>query len=104
MTTSLSISFRRRKVTVPTSLSISFRRREIDRAHVGINLRRREIDRDRAGINLIVSHGMIKEKGLQFPGTNVVDKTLKPPESTNRFWSCPESGTKFVPGLGTISP
>ena len=30
----------------------------------------------------IVSHGIIKGKGLQFPGTNFVDKTLKPPEST----------------------
>ena len=30
----------------------------------------------------IVSHGIIKEKGLQFPGTNFVDKTLEPPEST----------------------
>jgi len=29
----------------------------------------------------IVFHGIIKGKGLQFPGTNFVDKTLKPPES-----------------------
>ena len=33
---------------------------------------------------LIVSHGIIKRKGLRFPGTNSVDKTLKPPESTYR--------------------
>ena len=30
----------------------------------------------------IVSHGTIRGKGLQLPGTNFVDKTLKPPEST----------------------
>ena len=32
--------------------------------------------------NFIVSHGIIKGKGLQFPGTNFMDKTRKPPEST----------------------
>ena len=32
--------------------------------------------------DFIVSHGIIKGKGLQFPGTNFVDKTLKPHEST----------------------
>ena len=30
----------------------------------------------------IVSHGIIKGKGLQFPGTNFEDKTLNPPESS----------------------
>ena len=30
----------------------------------------------------IVSHGITKGKGLQFPGKKIVDKTLKPPEST----------------------
>ena len=30
----------------------------------------------------ILSHGIIMGKGLQFPGTNFVDKTLKRPEST----------------------
>ena len=44
----------------------------------------------------IVSHGIIKGEGLQFPGTNFVDKTLK--KTLNllvkpHFWSCPESGT-----------
>ena len=33
-------------------------------------------------VTFIVSHGIIHGKGLQFPGTNFVDKTLKPPEST----------------------
>ena len=32
--------------------------------------------------NFIVFHGIIKGKGLQLPGTNFVDKTLKPSEST----------------------
>jgi hypothetical protein len=32
--------------------------------------------------NFIDSHGIIRGKGLQFPSTNFVDKTLKPPEST----------------------
>ena len=32
--------------------------------------------------NFIVSHGIIEGKGLQFLGTNFVDKTLNPPEST----------------------
>ena len=31
---------------------------------------------------VVVFHGIIKGKGLQCPGTNFVDKTLKPPEST----------------------
>ena len=34
--------------------------------------------------NFIVSYGMIKGKGLQFSGTNFVDKTSKPPESTHK--------------------
>ena len=32
----------------------------------------------------LVSHGILKGKGLQFPGRNFVDKTLKPPESTDK--------------------
>ena len=35
--------------------------------------------------NFIVSQGIIKGKGLQFPGTNFVDKTLKSPESTYKI-------------------
>ena len=33
-------------------------------------------------VKFTVSHGIIEGKRLQFSGTNFVDKTLKPPEST----------------------
>ena len=54
----------------------------------------------------IVSHGIIKGKGLQFPGTNFVDKTLKPPESTYKttFVVLSIIWYRFVPGLGALSP
>ena len=54
----------------------------------------------------IVSHGIIKVKGLQFPGTNFMDKTLKPPESTYKttFLVLSRMWYKFVPGLGALSP
>ena len=56
--------------------------------------------------NLIVFHGMIKGKGLQFPGTNFVDKTLKPPESTYKttFLRCMEcsSGEASKPNKAAL--
>ena len=54
-------------------------------------------------VALIDFDPLIKGKELQCPGTNFTDTTLKlvlKPHS----WSYPTSGTKFVPGLGALSP
>ena len=46
----------------------------------------------RSSANLIVFRALIKAKGLQSPGTNFMDKTLKHHYKPH-FWSCPTSGT-----------
>ena len=56
-------------------------------------------------MSFTVSEDFIKGKGLHSPGPICLTRhghtqnlLVKP-----HFWSCPESGTKSVPGLGALS-
>ena len=55
---------------------------------------------------LIDFDAVMMGKELQSSGKNFMDRTLNTPNLLIKphVWSCPTPGTKFVPGLGVLSP